>query len=256
MIVFFDPHAEKVIGSWILDGGTIKADARTENILTAALRRSSPAEAWERYRSWTNGYVASYEVDDETKDYDPTQRRVPKGTPVVGGRWVSPSGVVKAAMEAVLEPDSNFAGTTPGQLFGKGFEAMFPEGSAPSRAAPWPSFGRRKDVKDYDQELVTRTLLDPPELSFIDPRTLRATQPAITSSGVDFYYNDPSYRETGKTFETGENLGNRYPFIYQREDGQNLILSGHHRAATALAKGEALQAIIISGPWGPPRKSA
>lgn len=139
------------------------------------------------------------------------------------------------------------------QFYGRGMEALFPEGSAPIRTAPWPSAGRRKDRRDYDPDIVREAITSPPVLSEVDPRNLRATQPMITHQGVDYYYNDPTYEATGRTFADPDNPGNKYPVVYKREDGQNLLLSGHHRAAADLAKGRNTRAIVREGPWGPQR---
>lgn len=140
------------------------------------------------------------------------------------------------------------------QFWGRGIDHMFPEGSAPIRTAPWPSMGRSKLVMDYDPGIVQEALHRPPVLHEIDPRTLRATQPSITRQGVDFYTHDETYRTTGRTFADQGNVGNKFPFIYEREDGQRLILAGHHRSAAALAKGEPVVARLERGPWGPPRQ--
>lgn len=161
--------------------------------------------------------------------------------------------IVGQAVRALVETAETGEGTTAALWYGRGLDAVWPIDGSPTKVVPWKVQGRRRDVQDYDGALVREALLNPPELQLIDPRGLRATQPNITRSGVDYYFNDESYRLTGKTHEHGEKLGNRYPFIYLREDGEALILAGHHRAAAALLKGEPLEAIVISGPWGPPR---
>lgn len=132
-------------------------------------------------------------------------------------------------------------------------DALF--GDAPTTATPFRQAGRSKDRKDYDPELIRQALTDPQEhhLQLHDPRELRATQPSITRSGVQYYLTD-EYRRTGRTFADQHNLGNRHPVVYRREDGQSLLLSGHHRAAVALLRGEPLQAVTIDGPWGPSRR--
>lgn len=180
---------------------------------------------------------------DEAKDFNPADHpRDPRGRFSIAG-----------AVLALVDTAESGRGTPADKLYGKGMGALFPEGSAPIRTVPWPQMARRRDVKDYDPEIVRQALLDPPRLQLIDPRSLRATQPNITQGGVDFYMNDDAYRHLGKTFENGDKLGNKYPFIYIREDGQALTLAGHHRATAALLKGEPLEAIIVHGPWGPPR---
>lgn len=141
-------------------------------------------------------------------------------------------------------------------LFGRNdIEAMFPEGR-PISAVPWERNSRRKDRQDYDKGLVHAELSRPvggaSGLVDIDPRTLRATQPSVTRAGVEHYLGG-QWEKTGETFADHSNVGNRYPFVYAREDGQNLLLSGHHRASAALLQGRPLRARRIEGPWGPGR---
>lgn len=181
----------------------------------------------------------------EEKKFDPDQPRVPAGRPG-GGRFMSIVGqVFEGASRSMVQERVD-------RLYGHGFDALFPD-DRPIITAPWPSAGRRRDLQDYDKDLIREALLAPPVLGYVDPRSLSATQPNVTREGVDYYYNDDAYQLLGRTYEAGNNAGNRYPVIYIREDGTNLILSGHHRAAAALLKGEPLEAIIIRGPWGPPR---
>lgn len=144
------------------------------------------------------------------------------------------------------------------QFWGRGIEHLFPEGSAEKRTAPWEGMSRTKADQDYDSEVVKDALRHPPQPVDIDPRGVRATQPSITKGGVKYYAEDETYRETGETYADKANVGNKFPMVYQREGkdgrpGENLLLSGHHRAAAALVKGEPLRAIIVRGPWGPPR---
>jgi hypothetical protein len=140
------------------------------------------------------------------------------------------------------------------QFYGRGLDSLFPEGSSSIRTAPWQSASRRKANQDYDPDVARHLLRNPPSLSEVDPRTLRATQPMIHRPGVEHYMGS-EYGETGRTFADNDKVGNKFPLVYKREDGQSLILSGHHRAAAALAKGEPLRAIVGEGPWGPLRNS-
>lgn len=128
-------------------------------------------------------------------------------------------------------------------------EEMF--GQSPVTPTPWPRAGRQKHRGDFDQGRVNDALRNP-VLTEVDPRNLHSTQPSITRQGVDYYMGD-EYERTGTTFADQGNAGNRYPVVYSREDGQNLALSGHHRAAAALLRGETLRAIQVEGPWGPER---
>ncbi len=143
----------------------------------------------------------------------------------------------------------------PERFWGQGIAALFPPDTAPTTVVPWPSAGRRKDRRDHDQDLVGQVLVAPPCLALVDPRTLWATQPGITRSGVDYYLNDLRYPRLGRTYADRDKVSNAFPFIYRRTDGQNLILAGHHRSAAALVRGEPVLALVGDGPWGGPRKA-
>lgn len=140
---------------------------------------------------------------------------------------------------------------------------MFPDGKLIT-GVPWPSASRSKVNRDYDAGLVQSELAKPIEgtkgLKEVDPRNLHATQPHVTRQGVS-HYMEGDYEKTGKTFADQHNRGNQFPVIYSREhpatgEIQNMILSGHHRAAAALVKGEPLLARHIHGPWGGPRNQS
>ena len=152
------------------------------------------------------------------------------------------------------------------RFYGRGVEGLFgnEDEVAPLRTVPWASASRLKAYSPWDQELVARTLSgrSQPPLTDVDPIDLRANQPSITRAGVSYYAGSGSdYHKTGKTFENSNNAGNRFPVIYRREPSpinpragaENVILSGHHRAAAALAMGRPLKAIMLEGPWGPKR---
>lgn len=130
---------------------------------------------------------------------------------------------------------------------------MFPHAEAATTIVPWAEAGRRKAVRDVADELVRRGLTEVPRLHEIDPRPLRATQPAVTRAGVDYYVHDTAYPRLGLTYADRDKIANAFPFIYRREDGQQLILAGHHRAAAALVLGMPLLALVVDGPWGGPR---
>jgi hypothetical protein len=58
----------------------------------------------------------------------------------------------------------------------------------------------------------------------------------------------------GENIGGDRRLGNDVPRIYHRiDDDRHIILTGHHRAAAALVKGEPLHAMVIHGGWGKPR---
>lgn len=145
--------------------------------------------------------------------------------------------------------------------------ALFPEDGLRS-TVPWPQAAKSKDFDGFNQRIVNKAVEQAdPALHPIDPRTLLATQPQITRSGVDYYLSG-KYEETGKTFADATKGGNAAPTVYIRPNAvdptkaEHVLLTGHHRAAAALLRGEPLQARIIEGPWGevrpgrPPRLMA
>lgn len=115
---------------------------------------------------------------------------------------------------------------------------------------PFPQAGRNKIGLPYDPDVVHSAVHEePPQLVDIDPRTLSATQPMVTRAGVR-HYSGGDYDRTGETFADKDKPGNRYPVVYSRDDGTNILLSGHHRATAALLQGRPLRAINPSGGYG------
>lgn len=133
----------------------------------------------------------------------------------------------------------------------KDLDRLFPPGGAEIIPAPWWSAGKRKDRLEYDADLVHAALdTKDPQIRLVDPTGLRSTQPSITRAGVAYYLDNPDYYLTGETYADGDVAMNKYPVIYRRFDGQDLILSGHHRAAAAALLGTPLRATVVDGPWG------
>ena len=125
-------------------------------------------------------------------------------------------------------------------------DALF--GDSPITSTPFPRAGRLKHRKDYDKARVTAVLKDPNyPLTEIDPRTLSATQESIIRDGVEHYM------KSDKLYADEHNAGNTHPVVYRREGGENLILSGTHRATSALLKGQQFRARVVDGPWGEER---
>lgn len=146
----------------------------------------------------------------------------------------------------------------PEQFYGKGFDHLFPEGSSPVTTTPWPRAGRNKHLRDYDEQAVGDAVRSsPPSIEDVDTRTLHSTQPGVTAPGVR-YYSSGEYDRSGKTYADGESVGNRFPVVYNRSENDGrvtpMLLSGHHRAAAALVEGKPLQAIVVEGGYGRPRK--
>lgn len=137
---------------------------------------------------------------------------------------------------------------------------MFPE-ARPLTVAPFEQMGRRTDRQDYDREMVADHLRKPPgpdDFHELDPRTLHASQPSVTRGGVS-HYMDNDYRDgTRPTYADQDMAGNRHPIVYRRSGlegrpAQDIILSGHHRAAASLLQGRQFRARLIEGGWGPNR---
>jgi hypothetical protein len=139
------------------------------------------------------------------------------------------------------------------EFYGAGADKFF---TAPRVVPPWPQGGRRRDVEDWDEKIVHDAVRNPhnyPVVS-VDPREprLHATQPFVIEPAARYYMTD-EYRQTGRTWADQNQSGNRVPFVYDREGGESLLLSGHHRATAALLQGRQFDAVRVEGPWGPPR---
>lgn len=183
-------------------------------------------------------------LTDHLGDYMKHHNMRPQAQPV--GPPVAPRKV-SAAVAPVLEPSVT---VTDPKFWGGGLAAMFPSDSL-SVPAPFPSAAKHKKLQAYDQELVNEAVRAGVTTE-IDPRSLYATQPSVTRDGVRHYLESPDVLYADQT-----QAGNQTPVIYRRDEGngrvRNLILSGTHRAAAALAAGRPLTAIVVDGPWGSPR---
>lgn len=114
----------------------------------------------------------------------------------------------------------------------------------PIALTPWPSAAKQKKGQTWRNTLIQEEMAKPPELHDVDPRALTATQPNILSEHVSHYMGD-DYEQTGRTAADQHDVGNKFPTVYAQPNGRWDILSGHHRAAAALLKGEALRARVI-----------
>jgi len=146
-------------------------------------------------------------------------------------------------------------------LRGGGIDKLFPldyDSKQPALRAtsPWPMAGGRKGQQQYDQGLVRDALINPDryEVAPLDvhDKGLKSTQPAVTRSGVQHYMSD-EYRTKGTLYADTHNVANQRPMVYHRDDGQSLLLSGHHRAAASLLGDAPVDAIHVHGPWGAKR---
>lgn len=114
---------------------------------------------------------------------------------------------------------------------------------------PWSQTGRNKAGQYYDHGLVGRTihLADPADIREFDPRYLHGTQPSVTSSGVIHYMEKG---QAGPLYADRHDVGNDVPFVYVHSGtGQLRLLGGHHRATSALLKGEPLVARFAVGDY-------
>ena len=161
------------------------------------------------------------------------------------GQWVHTAGSGDAAWAEHRKGLTSLSVASIERSYGKGVQGLFGN-SQTTTTTPWPSAPRKKGQKPIDRELI-REALNNPKIEAVDPRLLHATQPGIVRSHVDYYMTD-EYRKTGKTAADQHNPTNAFPMIYVNKDGRHIILSGHHRAAAALAKGEPLPAIIVREP--------
>lgn len=157
--------------------------------------------------------------------------------------WVKHAGLSRSAEHVYGTNDIN---------------SLFPTGNS-VRPIPWEQQARLKDRHDYDANLVQHAIRHPEQhMDSVDPRNLHGSQPSITRQGLHYYMHEPTWRETGHTFKDNDQLMNRHPVVYTREPNprnprngpEHVLLSGHHRAAAALLRGEPLQAIHVHGPWG------
>lgn len=144
--------------------------------------------------------------------------------------------------------------------WGKGLNSLFPadeDGPSPVAQVPLPQAQQSKAKHLYDKDLVARSITHPDEFPIeeVDPRSLRATQPKVLRAGVKHYMehgtDGPTY---GSQNGNDNRLGNDMPRIYRHLDtGEDIVLTGHHRAISQLLKGEPLKARIVRGGWGPDR---
>lgn len=134
------------------------------------------------------------------------------------------------------------------RLFGSNdLDAMFPD-EAPTTTLSNATYNRRKG---YDRTAVREAVnSDPKESDFqdYDPRELSVSQPAVTRGGVRHYLSG-DYEKTGETFADKDNPGNKFPTVYERNDGsEKILLAGHHRMAARLLQGAPLRARRVQGP--------
>lgn len=115
---------------------------------------------------------------------------------------------------------------------------------------PWAQSSKNKGGFSYDPSLVQRTIHEKPSpdnMREFDPRFLHGSQPAVTSSGVLHYLE---HGHLGDLHADQNDVGNQYPFVYiHPHTGELRLIGGHHRATSALIKGESLKARFVVGDY-------
>lgn len=143
------------------------------------------------------------------------------------GRWTAHRGRLTSLSSDRIE-----------RAYNKGPEGMFGN-SQTTTTIPWPSAPRLKGRRQFDPDLVQRAMANP-VIEKVDPRLLYGTQPSIVRSHFDHYYAG----SPGLAADQHQ-ASNAHPIVYVNTTGQHLLLSGHHRAAVALSKGDDLDAIVV-----------
>lgn len=129
---------------------------------------------------------------------------------------------------------------------------------SPLITPPWNSASGYKGRPLYDKARVREALVSRQGTEKVDPRYLRATQPHLVRAALNHYLTGHE-----DLYADEHNAGNKTPVVYARNnrdgnpdmpnwwtDEDHIILSGHHRAAAALLRGEQFNAIVVRGPHG------
>lgn len=124
---------------------------------------------------------------------------------------------------------------------------MFPNGRDDA-LTPWPTaVGSKTTGKlGYSAAAVNMDTVRDAPLEDVDVSggNVRATQSRILRQHVA-YYGGPQYQETGETSADQGKEGNRFPVIYRKKSGEDIIVSGHHRSAAALLAKKPVKAKVI-----------
>jgi len=133
-------------------------------------------------------------------------------------------------------------------LFGsKDIHAVFPEGSAPTAVAPWPSAPRSRQGDPPEQIERVQAELGRQRTVMVDPRIVSSTQSSVTHQGLAFYMGEGgrAYDRGGPTFADTHERSNTLPLVETvKNTSPNLppythrLRSGHHRALRAALMGQ------------------
>ena len=131
------------------------------------------------------------------------------------------------------------------ELWGaKSLDHLFP-GGATTAPTPWPTARKTPILRSHNLPMVHDAMRNPDaHFRDMDPRELHGTQDMLTRVGVSHYLQGSS-----GTFADQGNAGNEHPVVFHNEKyDQNVLLTGHHRAASALLQGQNFRPIYVSGP--------
>lgn len=145
------------------------------------------------------------------------------------------------------------------KAYGRGdVSAIGGSGGSPLIVPPWNQASSWKGRKMYRTDLVQEAVRNHQEPEEIDPRHLHATQSHLIRAGVNHYLSGSK-----ELYADAHQAGNQTPVVYARNnregssdmpdwwtDTDHILLSGHHRAAAALLRGEQFKAIVVRGPHG------
>lgn len=129
------------------------------------------------------------------------------------------------------------------EVYGKGDVSAL-GGDSPLVVTPWRAANGRVDRRAYDESLVHEAIRQGQPTEKVDPRSLVAMQPHLRRDIVRHYMTQPN-----TVYADQHDPGNERPIVYDR-NGTHLILSGHHRAAAALLRGEQFDAVVVHGGFG------
>lgn len=123
------------------------------------------------------------------------------------------------------------------------------QAATPRVNIPWNQGTRNSAGQLYDASLVGKSIqiASPDDVREFDPRFLHGSQPSVTSPGVLHYMNQG---QNGPLYADQHDVGNQFPFVYVHPPtGELRLLGGHHRATSALLKGEPLVARYAIGDY-------
>ncbi len=120
---------------------------------------------------------------------------------------------------------------------------MFP-GEAPMAAVPWPQARKTPTHRSHSLPAIHEAMANPDaHREMVDPRNLRATQGMLTRAGVQHYASG-----SGELFADHASDINAEPHVFHNDKtGEQVLMSGHHRAAAHLLAGRQFEAVVAHG---------